>query len=95
MADKGIVYVDNNATTCVAAEVFEAMVPFLTNEYANPSSPHPFAAAPAVPSVADRTAYKQTSLKLRRERERARGANALCGLRRALSCGRSEGRFRS
>ena len=47
MADKGIVYVDNNATTCVAAEVFEAMVPFLTGEYANPSSPHPFAAAPA------------------------------------------------
>ncbi len=47
MADKGIVYVDNNATTCVAKEVFEAMVPFLTNEYANPSSPHPFAAAPA------------------------------------------------
>ncbi len=47
MADKGIVYVDNNATTCVATEVFEAMVPFLTGEYANPSSPHPFAAAPA------------------------------------------------
>ena len=37
-----IVYVDNNATTCVAREVFEAMVPFLTDQYGNPSSPHPF-----------------------------------------------------
>jgi cysteine desulfurase len=33
-----IVYVDNNATTCVAPEVFEAMVPYLTREYFNPSS---------------------------------------------------------
>lgn len=47
MSDKGIIYVDNNATTSVAPEVFEAMVPFLTTEYANPSSPHPFASAPA------------------------------------------------
>lgn len=47
MTAQDIVYVDNNATTHVAPEVFEAMVPFLTTEYANPSSPHPFAAAPA------------------------------------------------
>ena len=47
MTAQDIVYVDNNATTRVAPEVFEAMVPFLTTEYANPSSPHPFAAAPA------------------------------------------------
>jgi len=33
-----IVYVDNNATTCVAPEVFEAMVPYLAREYFNPSS---------------------------------------------------------
>jgi cysteine desulfurase len=33
-----IVYVDNNATTAVAPEVFEAMVPYLTREYFNPSS---------------------------------------------------------
>lgn len=32
------VYVDNNATTAVAPEVYEAMVPFLTAEYFNPSS---------------------------------------------------------
>ncbi|MGB2879316.1 MAG: cysteine desulfurase NifS [Candidatus Omnitrophota bacterium] len=32
------VYVDNNATTKVAPEVFEAMKPFLTDEYWNPSS---------------------------------------------------------
>ncbi len=32
------VYADNNATTPIAPEVFEAMVPFLTGEYFNPSS---------------------------------------------------------
>ncbi len=33
-----IVYTDNNATTQVAPEVYQAMVPFLTDEYFNPSS---------------------------------------------------------
>ncbi len=33
-----IVYADNNATTAVAPEVVEAMMPFLTGEYFNPSS---------------------------------------------------------
>lgn len=37
-----IIYVDNNATTKVAPEVFEAMRPFLTTEYGNPSSMHNF-----------------------------------------------------
>lgn len=35
---KRIVYADNNATTQVAPEVYEAMVPFLTSDYFNPSS---------------------------------------------------------
>lgn len=34
------IYLDNNATTRTAAEVFEAMLPFLTEYYGNPSSMH-------------------------------------------------------
>ncbi len=37
-----LVYVDNNATTPVAEEVFEAMRPFLSERYGNPSSMHTF-----------------------------------------------------
>ncbi|MBT3380380.1 MAG: cysteine desulfurase NifS [Lentisphaerae bacterium] len=39
---KEVVYVDNNATTRVAPEVLEAMLPFLTDFYGNPSSIHTF-----------------------------------------------------
>jgi cysteine desulfurase len=35
-------YFDNNATTAVAPEVFEAMVPYLRDLYGNPSSMHTF-----------------------------------------------------
>lgn len=37
-----IVYLDNNATTRVAPEVFEAMRPYLSELYGNPSSAHTF-----------------------------------------------------
>lgn len=37
-----VVYMDNNATTRVAPEVFEAMTPYLTELYGNPSSMHTF-----------------------------------------------------
>jgi cysteine desulfurase len=37
-----VVYLDNNATTRVAGEVREIMMPFLTDLYGNPSSMHTF-----------------------------------------------------
>lgn len=37
-----IIYMDNNATTKVAPEVLEAMVPYLSELYGNPSSIHSF-----------------------------------------------------
>lgn len=45
------IYVDNNATTQVAPEVVEAMTPFLTGEYFNPSSMYE-AAKPAARAIA-------------------------------------------
>jgi cysteine desulfurase len=37
-----VIYMDNNATTRIAPEVLEAMLPFLTDCYGNPSSMHTF-----------------------------------------------------
>ena len=36
------IYVDNNATTMVAPEVLETMLPYLKDQYGNPSSMHTF-----------------------------------------------------
>ncbi|UCG35642.1 MAG: cysteine desulfurase NifS [Candidatus Omnitrophota bacterium] len=62
-----VVYVDNNATTAVAPEVFEAMKPFLTERYGNPSSMHVFGGSiykeieKARESVADILGANETS----------------------------------
>ena len=40
--ENSVVYMDNNATTMVAPEVIEAMMPYLTDYYGNPSSMHTF-----------------------------------------------------
>lgn len=40
--EKDVVYMDNNATTKVAPEVVDVMMPFLTECYGNPSSMHNF-----------------------------------------------------
>jgi cysteine desulfurase len=37
-----VIYFDNNATTAVAPEVLEVMLPFLSDRYGNPSSMHRF-----------------------------------------------------
>jgi cysteine desulfurase len=41
-----MIYFDNNATTPLAPGVFEAMEPFLTGEFGNPSSAHLKGAGP-------------------------------------------------
>ena len=42
MAASPVIYMDNNATTRVAPEVLDAMMPYLTDYYGNPSSMHTF-----------------------------------------------------
>jgi cysteine desulfurase len=42
-----LIYMDNNATTRVAPEVLDAMMPYLTGDYFNPSSMYDAASGPA------------------------------------------------
>ena len=39
-----VIYMDNHATTPIAPEVLEAMMPYLTTHFGNASSTHPFGA---------------------------------------------------
>jgi cysteine desulfurase len=41
-ANEKVIYMDNNATSQIAPEVVEAMMPYLTDLYGNPSSMHSF-----------------------------------------------------
>ena len=42
-----MIYLDNNATTAIDEKVLEEMLPYLKNDYANPSSMYDFAKKPA------------------------------------------------
>ena len=55
------IYFDHNATTPLAPEALAAMLPYLREEFGNPSSPHRLAAAPA---AAVRTARLQVAVLL-------------------------------
>lgn len=41
-AKLNVIYLDHNATKPIAPEVLEAMVPYLTSEWGNPSSTYAF-----------------------------------------------------
>ena len=44
-SQRQIIYLDNNATTPIDKRVLDAMMPFLTNEFANANSTHQFGVA--------------------------------------------------
>ena len=46
-----MIYLDNSATSPIAQEVFEAMRPYLQEEYGNPSSKYYLLAAHAADAV--------------------------------------------
>jgi cysteine desulfurase len=56
--DQPLIYLDHNATTPVAPEVLDAMLPYLRDQYGNPSSDHPIGrrAAAAVDQARARVA---------------------------------------
>jgi len=53
-----MIYLDNNATTAIDKKVLEEMLPYLSEEYANPSSMYDFAKKPA-------SAIKEARVKIR------------------------------
>ena len=48
-----MIYLDHNATTPVLPEVLEAMMPYLTTEWGNPSSAYKFGSSLASTDYAD------------------------------------------
>ena len=58
------IYLDYNATTPIAPEVFDAMLPWLRGEFGNPSSTHPFGrrAAQAVATARRQVVLRKNSI---------------------------------
>ena len=54
---RGPVYLDHNATTPVAPEVLDAMLPYLRDQYGNPSSDHSEGRPAPSPSHAPRSPH--------------------------------------
>ena len=54
IASGKIVYMDNNATSQVAPEVVEEMMPYLTEAYGNPSSMYNFGGQTHLPGCSCR-----------------------------------------
>ena len=52
------VYLDNNATTRLAPDALQAMLPFLTQDFGNPSSMHAMGRAPARALIGARRAVQ-------------------------------------
>ena len=58
--ESSVYYLDNNATTRIAPEVVEAMLPFLTEQWGNPSSAYSFGKA-----VGHTKSWKKAMLRLK------------------------------
>ena len=74
------VYLDHQASTPVLPEVFDAMKPFFTEAFGNPSSLHQHGLR-----------VRDALAKVHRDRSHADGVNALPPTLKALSCGSMDG----
>ena len=69
MSDETVFYFDNNATTRVAPEVVEALLPFYTEQWGNPSSAYAFGNRVGEPERMERVDFRRRGRNLRSPRE--------------------------